>query len=198
MALTGEEKLDIGHTHLADWWCEAVPNARLASRHSAKHRVVRKESFSHSRGWNNKHYDFLTAAGHSQSVERLTAERKVVGSTPQDRTNTQGLKITEKWRNKNTLKWVRSKSGAVVRTLASHRRQGPGSNPGVDTIRGVAKFSTSCREMEGELATTSPEFKFHFQFPCGSPSTELSDFHQSARSGNERKCKQKLKNTCQG
>ena len=88
---------------------------------------------------------------------------------------------------------MRSKSGAVVRTLASHRRQGPGSNPGVDTIRGVAKFSTSCREMEGELATTSPEFKFHFQFPCGSPSTELSDFHQSARSGNERKCKQKLK-----
>ena len=29
-------------------------------------------------------------------VERLTAEREVVGSTSQGRTNTQGLKITEK------------------------------------------------------------------------------------------------------
>ena len=28
------------------------------------------------------------------------------------------------------------------------------------------------------------------QFPCGFPSTELSDFRQSARSGNERECKQ--------
>ena len=35
-------------------------------------------------------------------------------------------------------------------------------------------------------------------FPCGSPSTELLDFRQSAQSGNERKCKQTLKNTCQG
>ena len=54
-----------------------------------------------------------------------------------------------------------SKGGAVVRTLASHQCQGPGSNPGVDAIRGVAKFSTSCREMEGELASTSLEFEFH-------------------------------------
>ena len=43
------------------------------------------------------------------------------------------------------------------------------------------------REKEGELATTSLKFKFHLQFPCGgSTSTELSDFCQSARSGNER------------
>ena len=54
------------------------------------------------------------------------------------------------------------------------------------------------REKKGELATTSLEFEFHLQFPCGSPSTELSDFRQSARSGNERECKQTLKNTCQG
>ena len=54
------------------------------------------------------------------------------------------------------------------------------------------------REKEGELATTSLEFEFHLQFPCGSPSTELSDFRQSARSENERECKQTLKNTCQG
>ena len=53
------------------------------------------------------------------------------------------------------------------------------------------------REKKGELATTFPEFEFHLQFPCGSPSTELSDFHQSARSGNERECKQTLKITCQ-
>ena len=52
-------------------------------------------------------------------------------------------------------------------------------------------------EKEGELATTSLEFEFHLQFPCCSLSTELSDFRQSARSGNERECKQTLKNTCQ-
>ena len=43
-------------------------------------------------------------------------------------------------------------------------------------------------EKEGELATTSLEFEFHLQFPCGFPSTELSDFRQSARSGNEGEC----------
>ena len=31
---------------------------------------------------------------------------------------------------------------------------------------------------------------FHLQFPCGSPSTELSDFHQSMQSGKEHECKQ--------
>ena len=54
------------------------------------------------------------------------------------------------------------------------------------------------REKEEELATTSLEFGFHFQFPCGSPSTELSDFRQSAWRGNERECKKTLKNMCQG
>ena len=39
------------------------------------------------------------------------------------------------------------------------------------------------REREGELATTSLEFEFHLYIPCGSPSTELSDCRQSARSG---------------
>ena len=53
------------------------------------------------------------------------------------------------------------------------------------------------REKEGELATMSLEFEFHLQFPCGSPSTELSDFRQSARSGNERECKQTSKIKCQ-
>ena len=31
------------------------------------------------------------------------------------------------------------------------------------------------REKEGELASTSLEFEFHLQFPCGSRSTELSE-----------------------
>ena len=48
------------------------------------------------------------------------------------------------------------------------------------------------REKEGERVTTSLEFEFRLQFPCGSPSTELSDCRQSARSGNERECKQTL------
>ena len=36
-------------------------------------------------------------------------------------------------------------------------------------------------EKDGELATSSLKFEFHLQFPCGSPSTELSDSRQSAR-----------------
>ena len=48
-------------------------------------------------------------------------------------------------------------------------------------------------EKEGELPTTSLEFEFHLQFPCGSPSIELSDFRQSQRRGNARECKQPLK-----
>ena len=43
------------------------------------------------------------------------------------------------------------------------------------------------------LRLWSPEFEFHLQFPCSSPSTELSDFRQSARSENERECKQTFK-----
>ena len=31
------------------------------------------------------------------------------------------------------------------------------------------------REKEGELATTSLKFKFHLQFPCGSPPPELPE-----------------------
>ena len=53
------------------------------------------------------------------------------------------------------------------------------------------------REKEGELATTSLEFEFHLQFPCRSTTTELSDFCQSAQSGNKHECKQTLKNKCQ-
>ena len=34
-------------------------------------------------------------------------------------------------------------------------------------------------EKKGELATTSLEFEFYLQFPCGSPSTGLSDLRQS-------------------
>ena len=41
-------------------------------------------------------------------------------------------------------------------------------------------------------------WKLNSTSPCGCPSTELSDFRQSARSGNKRACKQALKNTCQG
>ena len=40
--------------------------------------------------------EIVTAAGLAQTVERLTAERKVAGSIDsRRRTNTQGLKITE-------------------------------------------------------------------------------------------------------
>ena len=47
--------------------------------------------------------------------------------------------------------------------------------------RGQKPYPVQARwEREGELATTSLEFKVHLQFSCGSPSTELSDFGQSA------------------
>ena len=40
----------------------------------------------------------------------------------------------------------------------------------------------------------SLKFEFCLQFPRGSTSTELSDFHQSAQSGNQHECKHTLKN----
>ena len=45
-----------------------------------------------------------------------------------------------------------------------------------------SEITSKGRQKEGVLATTSLEFEFHLHF---SPSTELSDFRQSARSGNE-------------
>ena len=54
------------------------------------------------------------------------------------------------------------------------------------------------REKEEELATESLEFEFHLQLPCGSPSTELPDFRQSARRVNERETTAAKKNTSQG
>ena len=51
---------------------------------------------------------------------------------------------------------------------------------------------------EGELATTSLEFEFHVQIPCGSRSTELSDFRQSARRGNELECNKHWKTRAKG
>ena len=45
---------------------------------------------------------------------------------------------------------------------------------------------------KGEFRSVPLEFEFCLQFPCGSSSTELSDFCQSAGSRNERECKQTL------
>ena len=52
------------------------------------------------------------------------------------------------------------------------------------------------REKEGELAAVSLKFEFHLEFPCSFLSSELSVFPQSALSGNDRDCRQALKNTC--
>ena len=54
------------------------------------------------------------------------------------------------------------------------------------------------QEKEGELATTSLEFEFHFQFPYDSPTAELSHFRQTAQSGNNCKCIQTLKANAKG
>ena len=76
--------------------------------------------------------------------------------------------------NQTLLIWVSVLSGSCYLgpSMSPHSLQA--SSPG--------------REKEGELATTSLELEFHLQFPCGSPSTELSDFHQSAQSRNEPEC----------
>ena len=70
----------------------------------------------------------------------------------------------------------------------SLRASSPGRSGG-----GAGKRRRACN-----FASTSLEFKFHLQFPCGSVSTELSYFRKSVRSGNECECKQTLKYTCQG
>ena len=77
-----------------------------------------------------------------------------------------------------TLRWVyMQKFRSVWLTVACEQ-----------AVRGALAAG---REKEGDLGTASLEFEFHLQFSCGSPSTELSDFRQSARTGNE--CKQTLK-----
>ena len=48
------------------------------------------------------------------------------------------------------------------------------------------------QEKEGELATKSLKFEYHLQFSCGFPSTDLSDFRQSAPSRNKRECKENI------
>ena len=63
-----------------------------------------------------------------------------------------------------------------------------------DALSGVLWQRGGKRKERSQLR--SLEFEFHLQFPCDSPSTELSDFCQSARGGNDRECKQILKNTC--
>ena len=71
------------------------------------------------------------------------------------------------------------------------------TNVGVAYEQALPGALAAGREKDGELPTTSLEFEFHLQFPCGFSSTELSDFCQSGRSGNERECKQTLKGMCQ-
>ena len=61
------------------------------------------------------------------------------------------------------------------------------------TLQALLGALAAGREKEGELVTTPLEFEFHLQFPCGSPSTELSYFRQSAPNSNERECKQTKK-----
>ena len=111
-----------------------------------------------------------------------------------------------------TVSVKRSITGSLIPETCAHINglfetpSSPRATASKQTIKNiVSKLSGTIRDIlaagrqkEGELATTSLKFEFHLQFPCGAPSTELSDFRQSARSGNERECKQTLKNTCQG
>ena len=67
------------------------------------------------------------------------------------------------------------------------------TSPSLACMKALWGALTAGREKEGELATTSLEFEFRLQFPCGCPLTELSDSRQSAQSENGRECKQWLK-----
>ena len=62
--------------------------------------------------------------------------------------------------------WVDAKRGfvhTILDNLASEQAVRGGGAPAAG------------QEEKGERATTSLEFEFHLQFPCGSLSTELSD-----------------------
>ena len=76
--------------------------------------------------------------------------------------------------------------------------QGTGTSNFITYEQALRDALVARREKEVELATTSLEFESHLQFPYSSQSTELSDFRQSARSGNKRGSKQTLNNTSQG
>ena len=65
------------------------------------------------------------------------------------------------------------------------------------SVRGIASSLPASSPGHSGGAAGEGRRACNFQFPCGSPSTELSDSSQSARRGNERKFKQTLKNTCQ-
>ena len=69
----------------------------------------------------------------------------------------------------------------------------------VYSLRASSLGRSGCRAGKGRRACNSVSgIWIPPPIPCGSSSTELSNFRQSARSGNERECKQTLKNTCQG
>ena len=55
------------------------------------------------------------------------------------------------------------------------------------------------QEKEGELATTSLEFEFHFQFPYGSPTTELTvRFPPNSTKWKQLQVYTNIKSQCQG
>ena len=55
------------------------------------------------------------------------------------------------------------------------------------------------QEKEGELATTSLEFEFHFQFPYGSPTTELTvRFPPNSTKRKQLQVYTNIKSQCQG
>ena len=67
--------------------------------------------------------------------------------------------------------------------------------PGRGSLLGLQVYTASSPGCSGGGAgkgrrACNLEFEFHLQFRCGSPSTELSYFRQSAPSSNERECKQ--------
>ena len=64
----------------------------------------------------------------------------------------------------------------------------------------LRRASSTGRSAGGESLQLrlSLEFEFHLQFPWGSPSTELSDFRQSARYGNGREYKKNKKKRAKG
>ena len=102
-----------------------------------------------------------------QISSRLSLRRTPLGPVsvlegcPSNRKSTKGLFT---WRWGTPGRWGSPLRGSL--RASSTGLSGGGAGKGIRTY-----------------TTTSLEFEFHLQFPCGSPSTELSDFRQSARSG---------------
>ena len=86
----------------------------------------------------------------------------------------------------SSFRQIRGPFGHVIRILFKPVRQSFVKSPFSQNLSDWPILEVACDQFESCL-----------QFTCGSPSTKPSDFRLSAGSGNDRECKQTLKNAAQ-